>query len=79
MGKKNHLPGEYSERVHVALFRDFGGRFSGPWGSHKFWSAATVEAYDVLIRPQIGAGDHEGGTEARDTGGSIGANKGVLL
>ena len=74
-----HLPGEHSERVHVAFFRDLDGRFSGLWRSHKFRGAAMVGDRGVRIRPQIRAGDHEGGTKARDARGSIGADQDVLL
>lgn len=49
MKKKTHLPGEYSECVHVTFFRDLGAMFSRLWGSHKFRGTATVEARGFLI------------------------------
>ena len=77
--RKTHLQGEHPEGVHVAFFRDLGVRFSGLWGPHKFWGAATVEARDALIGPYIWARDHEGGTKANDARGSIGTDQDVLL
>ena len=74
-----HLPGEHSECVHVTLLRNLDGRFSRLCGSHKFRSAATVDARHVSIRPQIRAGDHEAGTKACYARGSIGADQDVLL